>query len=570
MELKATDLGTIHGAVVHAQAKWYEIGLQLGVHSGSLKSIRTDRHSNSEKLGETLEIWLKTAPGKPTWHDIVDALRSHAVGESRIAADVEAKYCRTTAETGGPASRQMMSEDTQLPALQQALKKIQELEQKLQDSHREKQQLIKQIEEQNHREAEAQREKQWLQKKISTLEQEKQEACEKIEAGEEQIHQLKKLVGEHEETRKQLEEQVQQFQEKAKEYQRTIDILKKTEDNIIQLKCTIDEQHKQLQKLESRLEEEIKHKKQLQEELQAMKQAAVIPQKTIRDMKWHKESNAPEEMRKGSAASDSNTAYFNGYQSTRVYSYNFDTKEWSQLPDSPHTDFALVVVQGMLTMVGGRVRHAPTNSLLSLIGQEGRDKNWFRRYPPMPTKRSGSAAICSGHFLIVAGGYGGQYTVEVLNIGTQQWHIASSLTSSITFGSISICDERLYINDLLTCSTFTCSIPELLVSCHPLSPAEKTPPAKQSKIWRRIADLPYKNSSLASLCGQLVAVGGCKHGTDTAAVAVYDEKTESWETMGEMPTARRYALVAIVKEKLIVIGGIILETSSLNVVEMLC
>ena len=572
MALSFTDLGIIHGAVVDAQEKWYQIGLQLGVDPSSLNSIRTDRHSNSEKLCETVEVWLKTAPGKPTWHDIVVALRSRAVGESRIAADVEAKFCRTTAETGGQASGQMMAEDTQLPALKEALKCIKELEQKLHDCERENQQLAQQIEEQNRREADAQQEKQWLQEKINKLEKEKQEACEKIEAGEKQIRQLKKLVGEHEETRKQLEEQVQQFQEKVKEYERTIDILKKTEENITQLKCTIDEQHKQLQKLESRLEEEIKHKKQLQEELQAMKRSAVIPRKMIQNMSWHKESNAPEEICKGSAATDSHMAYFNGYESTSVYSYNSDTKEWHKLPDATHTDFALVVVQGMLTMVGGRMRHAPTNSLLSLIGQEGRDKNWLQHYPSMPTKRYCTTAICSDHSLIVAGGNGGQYKVEVLDTDTKQWLIASSLISNIINGTISICSERLYINDFQTSNVFTCSIPELLNSCQPLSSTEKTTPSKQSKIWRRIADLPNKSSTLATLYGQLVAVGGWKDDAVVTSIFIYDEQMNSWEIMEHIPTARYTALVAIVNEKMMVIGGKVVGYSGKHntaIVEML-
>lgn len=72
----------------------------------------------------------------------------------------------------------MMSEDTQVLTLQQALKYIQELKQKLLDSERKNQQLVKQIQNQKCREAETQPEKQWLQKKINTLE-EKQEACER-------------------------------------------------------------------------------------------------------------------------------------------------------------------------------------------------------------------------------------------------------------------------------------------------------------------------------------------------------------------------------------------------------
>ena len=64
----------------------------------------------------------------------------------------------------------MMSEDTQVLTLQQALKYIQELKQKLLDSERKNQQLVKQIQDQKCREAETQPEKQWLQKKINTLE----------------------------------------------------------------------------------------------------------------------------------------------------------------------------------------------------------------------------------------------------------------------------------------------------------------------------------------------------------------------------------------------------------------
>ena len=65
------------------------------------------------------------------------------------------------------------------------------------------------------------------------------------------------------------EEQVQKFQQKEDEYHHTIEILKETsEESATQI---IDEQCKQMHKLESRLEEELCHKKQLQEQMQAMK-----------------------------------------------------------------------------------------------------------------------------------------------------------------------------------------------------------------------------------------------------------------------------------------------------------
>ena len=215
MALTTSDLSIVRDAVFDAQAKWYETGLQLGVPPFSLDSICTDAGSSSEKLREMLKVWLRTAP-KPTWQDIVNALRSSVVGESNLATTVEDKYCHTTAETGGQTSGQAEISGQVKPEGAQ-LQYIQELEQKLQDSER---QLAQQIEEQNHRKAEAQQRKQWLHK-ISTLEQEKQEACKKIEAGEKQIRQLKKVIGDHEETKKRLEEQIQHFQQKVEEYQHT-------------------------------------------------------------------------------------------------------------------------------------------------------------------------------------------------------------------------------------------------------------------------------------------------------------------------------------------------------------
>ena len=106
-----------------------------------------------------------------------------------------------------------------------------------------------------------------------------------------------------------------------------------------------------------------------------------------------------------------------------------------------HAQFTLMVLRGMLTLVGGKVRDKPTNFFLRLISQERREKKWQPHYPPMPTKRYCTAAICSSHSLILAGGNGGQgqllATVEVLDVDTRQWYSTSSLLSNIIKGTIS-------------------------------------------------------------------------------------------------------------------------------------
>ena len=77
------------------RAKWYNIGLQLRMSVGTLDAIEEQYDDPSHCLRETLKTWLKTSPSPPTWSNILDALRSSTVGEVRLAADLEQKYCST-------------------------------------------------------------------------------------------------------------------------------------------------------------------------------------------------------------------------------------------------------------------------------------------------------------------------------------------------------------------------------------------------------------------------------------------------------------------------------------------
>ena len=306
-------------------------------------------------------------------------------------------------------------------------------------------------------------------------------------------------------------------------------------------------------------------------------QKAVVQQKAIKDMGWQEAPKAPEKMYRGSAAVDANIAYFNGWGLTTVHSYDSDTREWHRLPDAPHTQSTLVVVHHMLTMVGGDISYrVATDSLLSLMG-EGRGKRWLPHLPAMPTKRYFTAAVCSGRSLIVAGGDDGidrLATVEVLDTDARQWSIASSLPHPFFLATISICGERLYMlgggcdQTIWTRSVLiSCSIPELLQSCQTQPTLWRRVAQKlKSTIWRQVAYAPHNRSSCATLCGQLVAVGGWK----ASAISVYNETTNSWEAMGNMPTARRHALVAILNGKMMVVGGWVGGWTETDIVEILC
>ena len=330
--------------------------------------------------------------------------------------------------------------------------------------------------------------------------------------------------------------------------------------------------HERIHNVQQQVRASQESQQQIQQQLQELKQQltkqpsaqpqANPPQQeaTLRKLTWRDGPKAPQAMTRGSVATDGTTVYCNDWKSTRVHQFHSDSQQWSTLPNLPHLWSTLVMADGKLTSVGGhRARFVlfgeSTDSLLSLTG-EGRDRKWLLHFPSMPTKRYAAAAICHGRSLIVAGGRDGRSilaTVEVLNMDSRLWAIASSLPPPFSRATASICGERLYLlggynQTEWTRSVLTCSIFELLHSCQTL---------RQSTIWQRISDAPYKGSSCATLCGQLVVVGGDdKANKDTTVVSAYDESTNSWLAMEAIKTPRWCPLVASLHENtLMVVGG---------------
>ena len=447
-----------------------------------------------------------------------------------------------------------------------------------QDSQRQIQQLTHQVEEKQHT----------IDDKETLL----RELNQRMQSNEQVTAEFQRNLLQHEQANKQLQDTVGQLrrdlQQAVEEKQAGERRLREQNQQLLKMPQVGARPHETITPPRPELQQpQEKQHATRDRQLQPMKRPGPLPQKAvmqlkaIQHMKWQRESKAPEKMHRGSAAADSNMAYFHGDGSTTVHSYDSNTQEWLQLPATPHKYSTLVVVHHILTMVGGQISGGATDSLLSLMG-EGRDIKWLPNLPAMPTKRYETAAVCSGRSLIVAGGEDGRNrlaTVEVLDTDTRQWSIASSPTHPFTGATISICGERLYLlggrdqTYSMTRSVLSCSVPELLQSCQPQPLAGKlrTAPANQSTIWRRVADAPHHLSSCATLCGQLVAVGGCEAGEETSAITGYNETTDSWEAMGHMPTARYWALVAILNGKMMVVGGSVGGwVTATDVVEILC
>ena len=316
---------------------------------------------------------------------------------------------------------------------------------------------------------------------------------------------------------------------------------------------TADFQHKhldsnkQIHDLEQRLAAKDQQIRELQQQtydhltakLQVRGQSA---RKAPLCLHWRKCGRAPYTMSRPSCVVDGNMAYFKQTFSNDVYSYDSEKQLWSSLPQTPQRVSGLAVVSGLLTSIGGGMDRNVTNQLFSLTGKG----KWVERFPHMPTKRNGTAAVCSGNSLVVAGGSGRDckplHIVEVMDAETLQWSTASSLPFAFRYASATICQDRIY---LLGChgsseprSVLACSMADLLQSCRSQSLGARLKTLTLQEVWHRVADLPVRSSSCATLCGQLLAVGGCDDNFEnTTAIHQYNPATNSWEVISHMSTA---------------------------------
>ena len=297
--------------------------------------------------------------------------------------------------------------------------------------------------------------------------------------------------------------------------------------------------------------------------------AVLVAHKDISKMTWREGKKAPEEMSRGAAVVDGNTAYFRPYNLSRVYSYQniLGNEQRSRLPDNPHRGFSLAVIDSLLTSVGGW-NTGPINTLLSLTGV-GRRKKWSEVFPPMPTPRYGTACITIEKALVVAGGIAGDdlATVEVMDINTKQWTTVCPLPLKLRLLSGIVCGDSLYLAGGITGysrskSVFTCSLPDLWQPETLGSRIRQT--LIRSNVWKEINSLPVTESTLASFGGHLLAIGGYDDLWKAAFnltpitnnVYRYDSHTDSWHVISQMKNKRSQCLaVTLPEDRLIVMGG---------------
>ena len=270
-------------------------------------------------------------------------------------------------------------------------------------------------------------------------------------------------------------------------------------------------------------------------------------------MQCHKKKTAPSGMKRGSATTDDQFAYFKPDDSNLVYRYKCSTEKWEQLPLSPHRDSGLVVIDGELTAVGGyggnRSRgygYRYTNKLFTL--RQGR---WVEHYPPMNTARSDTAVVSTsdGNYIVVIGGCVGvsrwTATVELFHVRSGRWYKLTNLPLPLIQASATICDNQIYvIGD--NGDGYWCSLQALLSSNQQIT---------NILTWTLLPQLPVKYSTAATLDGQLVTVGGERGYPQVNSI--HQLIDGQWVEIGSMSSGREKCLVVTPSpDKMMIVGGV--------------
>ena len=178
---------------------------------------------------------------------------------------------------------------------------------------------------------------------------------------------------------------------------------------------------------------------------------------------------------------------------------NIIRRNGAKLPPCPYWDSALVVTEGAVTAIGGRVGEQCTNELFTIQQQ-----HWSKRYPPMYTERSSVAAVSTSEYTIVCGGRldSNRWTacVELLQMNYGRWHKLADLPYPLHYPSATLFGCQLCIvGD--SYDGHSCSLQDLLHINQQIS----TDFIRRHLFWSPLPSLPAMDSTATTFCEQLVA-----------------------------------------------------------------
>ena len=428
---------------------------------------------------------------------------------------------------------------------------------------------------------------------VRELEQHNQALHMKLEQASIQIENLQGTRDTLAHTREQLRQEKYKYEQKSKEYEKKhkeceklkaaandqeelLAMFQKTNEEAEtekrHLHAKVRELEQKLKQAEFAVEERERTIRDQEEQILTLKKTGVAGWEVVRDpvpgfgigrdlttLHWELAERSPVELSAGSAVTIGNDVYVASDNSRTVYCYNSRGK-WTALPECSCQFFSLAVVDGVLVTVGG-LEGGFTSKLYSY---DPRSRTWSDKvFPPMPTARREPITFTTPQYLIVAGGFNGVRSlnvVDIMTISDRKWTTCPSpLPHTVYGGTMALCDNQLFLAPNTAGSV---NSQQMFLSC-PLSDLNK--PLKKKLLkgyaghWQKLKDLPAPHGSIVALDGRILAVGGKspQNAATQATKNVWEYMPGSgWRVVSQMSAERWTPIVATLPhDRLVVVGG---------------
>ena len=233
-----------------------------------------------------------------------------------------------------------------------------------------------------------------------------------------------------------------------------------------------------------------------------------------------------------------------------VYRYNLSTEGWDELlPPCPYRYSALVIIEGALTAVGGFDK-SYTNKLVTF-----EQTKWIEKFPPMKAAHSDSAVVRTSddERVVVIGGNGSDSRwmtkVELLDVKSKIWYELTDLPRPLTLPSATICGNQIHVMGDAG-SGYSFSLQDL-----PSSEQIATSQSNYHTVsWSPLPPPPVTHSTAATLCGELVLIGGRQNwSSDNSIRQLVDGQ---WVEIGSMFIGKYWCLVvSLSPDNIMIVGG---------------
>lgn len=253
-------------------------------------------------------------------------------------------------------------------------------------------------------------------------------------------------------------------------------------------------------------------------------------------------------------------------KSRHVQVYSLAKKEWSTLPEAPNYNAKIAVINGQITLIGGR--DGKTKKLSNYICAWYEDEKQWKQVLPalLPSSQVANGVYYCDGLLLVSGGaeeraeVEEEYTVvkkvNVYNFTSMQWSAPLAVQLPKALRSHSLVHHGKYIYLLAGATKKPARIEDgaklfnphawrarwydvkdavreaATVTVHPYQPVKS--------VWTPIADPPVLHPTAISCKHSLISVGGMKDGWPQKAIYrfVDGETSNHWITVGNMSVGR--------------------------------